>query len=423
MKILMCNSYYYLRGGSERCFFDLTALLEAHGHDVIPFSMIDERNQPTEYKEFFISHVDFPSRLAQDSSFRSKIETVERVLYSREARGKIEQLLADTKPDIAHIHGIAQETSPSILPAIKKAGIPIVQTLHDYKLLCPNTNFVSQGQICERCKVHRYYNVLLHRCKRDSLAASFLAGLEMVVHKMLQIYERNVDVFITPSEFLRDKLVAYGIRNKIVHLPNFIDLQGVQAGDESEDYFVYYGRVTAVKGVRTLLQAMLNVPRSHLFIAGTGDLEAELQAFVRENSLENVSFLGHLHPDELFPLVRKAAFSIVPSEWYENYSMSVIESLARGTPVIGARIGGIPEQVIDGWNGLLFESGNVGQLSEKINFMLSHPAARREMGRNGRAQIEKINGPARHYQKTLAIYRELLGSDIRHRHMDNWKPE
>ncbi len=413
MKILMCNSYYYLRGGSERCFFDLTSLLESYGHEVIPFSMVDERNRPTPYAKYFVSHVDFPSQLGQGSSMRSKFDTVERVLYSREARRKIEQLLAATKPDIAHIHGIAQETSPSILPAIRKVGIPIVQTLHDYKLLCPNTNFVSHGQICERCKVYRYHNVLLHRCKRDSLAASFLAGMEMVVHKMLQIYERNVDIFITPSEFLRDKLVEYGIRNRIVHLPNFINLRGVQPGNKSEDYFVYYGRITAVKGVRTLLQAMLNVPKSHLFIAGAGDLEAELQAFVRENRLDNVSFLGHLDADELFPLVRKAAFSVVPSEWYENYSMSVIESLARSTPVIGARIGGIPEQVIDGWNGLLFEPGNVAQLSEKINFMLSHPAATQEMGRNGRAQVEKINGPNRHYRETLTIYRELLGSDIR----------
>jgi glycosyltransferase involved in cell wall biosynthesis len=409
----MCNSYYYLRGGSERCFFDLTALLEKNGHEVIPFSMVDERNQPNEYDKYFISHVDFPSQLGQNSSLRSKLDTVERVIYSREARHNIEQLLADTKPDIAHVHGIAQETSPSILPAIKKAGIPIVQTLHDYKLLCPNTNFVSHGQVCERCKVHRYYNVLLHRCKRDSFAASFLAGVEMMVHKLLQIYERHVDVFITPSEFLRDKLVEYGIRNKIVHLPNFIDVHGIDVNDEPDDYFIYYGRITEVKGVRTLLKAMSQVRRSHLYIAGRGDLEEELQAYALENGLENVTFLGHLDAGELFPLVRRAAFSVVPSEWYENYSMSVIESLARGTPVIGAQIGGIPEQIVDGWNGLLFESGNVDHLAEKINFMLSQPDKGREMGRNGRTQVEKVNDPTRHYRDTMAIYQELMTSAVR----------
>lgn len=404
----MCNSYYYLRGGSERCFFDLTALLEQNGHQVIPFSMLDERNQPTEYERYFISHVDFPSQLGRGSSLRSKLGTVERVIYSREARRNIQQLLADTQPDIAHIHGIAQETSPSILPAIRKAGIPIVQTLHDYKLLCPNTNFVSHGHVCEQCKVHRYHNVLLNRCKRDSFAASFLAGLEMAVHKAGQIYERNVDVFITPSEFLRDKLVEYGIRNRIEHLPNFIETERIQPDFEPDDYFVYYGRLTAVKGVQTLLRAMLKVSRSHLYIAGTGELEEELHDFVQSSGLDNVSFLGHLDAGELFPLVQKAAFTVVPSEWYENYSMSVIESLAAATPVIGASIGGIPEQVKDGWNGLLFEPGDAGQLAQKINELLANPQRAQEMGRNGRAKVEQVNGPSRHYDEIMTIYTGLL---------------
>jgi len=410
MKILMCNSYYYVRGGSERCFFDLMELLQSRGHDVIPFSMIDERNFPSEYDHYFISHVDFPNQLGKRSSVKTKLETVERVLYSREAHRNIKQLIADTQPDIAHVHGIAQETSPSILPAIKNAGIPIVQTLHDYKLICPNTNFVSHDQVCERCKVLRYYNVLLHRCKRDSFAASFLAGLEMTLHKVLKLYERYVDVFIAPSEFLRDKLVEYGISNQIECLPNFIETEKIQPNFEPEDYFIFYGRLTSIKGIRTLMQAMLEVQNSRLYIAGRGDLEDELKLFAEENKLTNVTFLGHLTAEELFPLVQNAAFTVVPSEWYENYSMSVIESLACGTPVIGARIGGIPEQVQDGWNGLLFEPGNVKQLAEKINYLLSNPAEVRMMGRNSRKKVEQINGPERHYQDTVQIYRRLLAS-------------
>ena len=145
MKILMCNSFYYLRGGSERCFFDLMALLRSNGHEVIPFSMHHERNEPTPYDEYFLSAIDFPSMLGKDSSLGDKFTVMERVIYSREARRKIKKLIADTRPDIAHIHGIASETSPSILPALKTAGIPIVQTLHDYRLICPNTSFVSHG--------------------------------------------------------------------------------------------------------------------------------------------------------------------------------------------------------------------------------------------------------------------------------------
>lgn len=408
MKVLLCNSFYYIRGGADRCFFDMQHILEAHGHEVIPFSMSDARNRPSPYSDYFISNIDFPRELGKSGGVTGKLRAVERVIYSREARDQITRLIADTQPDIAHIHGIAHETSPSILPAIKAAGIPIVQTLHDYKLLCPNTSFISHGEVCERCKVHRYHNVVLHRCKRDSLPASLLAGVEMTVHKALRIYERNVDVFIAPSEFLRDKLIEYGIRTPIVHLPNTVDVDSYEPCYTPENYFVYAGRLSEIKGVGTLLEAMQAVPQSRLYIAGQGEIEADLRTFADEHNITNVTFLGHLQAGELIPLVQRAAFAIVPSEWYENYSMAVIESLACGTAVIGARIGGIAEQVRDGWNGLLFEPGNARDLAEKIRCLLAHPERAVEMGRNGRAQVEQINHPHTFYHRTLDIYKRLL---------------
>lgn len=408
MKVLMCNSFYYLRGGSERCFFDLTALLESHGHEVIPFSMQDPHNRPSAYSRYFTSNIDFPSRLGPEGNWKSKLAVAERTIYSREARDKITQLIADTKPDIAHVHGIAHETSPSILPAIQRAGIPVVQTLHDYKLLCPNTSFISHGQICERCKTHKYYQVVFNRCKRDSLAASLLAGVETTLHRAFKLYESNVDLFITPSEFLRQKLEEYGIENRVVRIPNFIDLQRIKPTDKKENHFIYYGRLSSVKGVHTLLAAMREVPRSCLFIAGTGDEEAALRQYAVDNHLQNVRFLGHLTSEELFPLVSTALFSIVPSEWYENYSMSVLESLAARTPVIGASIGGIPEQVRDGYNGLLFEPGNVHELAQKINYLLDRPELLTKMGRGGREQVENENNPDRHFRLTMDVYEQLL---------------
>lgn len=408
MKVLMCNSFYYLRGGAERCFFDLTSLLEAHGHQVIPFSMQDERNRPSAYSDYFISNIDFPSQMGQGSSLRDKLSAAERVIYSREAARQIERLITDTKPDIAHVHGIAHETSPSILPALKRAGIPVVQTLHDYKLLCPNTSFLSHGEICEACKVHRYHQVVLKRCKRGSLPASLLAGVEMTAHKLSGIYEKNVDTFIAPSEFLHQKLVEYGVNNPVVNIPNFLYLDRFKPVDWAEDYFVYYGRLAGGKGVRTLVAAMREVPRSHLYVAGRGELEDELRQYVREHKLDNITFLGHLPGNELVPLIQKARFSVVPSNWYENYSMSVIESLACATPVIGTRLGGIPEQVQDGWNGLLFDAGDEHDLAQKINRMLDDSVAAEEMGRNGRRRVEAVNNPERHYQETMKVYDALL---------------
>jgi glycosyltransferase involved in cell wall biosynthesis len=408
MKILMCNSFYYLRGGSERCVFDLSQLLRDHGHEVIPFAMADSRNKPSPYSEYFVSNIDFPSRLGNGSSMADKFGAVERTINSREAQQKIEQLIIDTKPEIAHVHGIAHEISPSILPVIKSAGIPVVQTLHDFKLICPNTSFISHGQVCERCKKHRYYNVVLNRCKRNSLAASFLAGLEMTIHKVLQIYEHNVDVFITPSQFLKDKLREYGINNQIVHLPNFLRLEHFTPCFETEDYFLYFGRLAPVKGVQTLLRAMNSVKTSKLYIVGAGELGGELQEYADDHNLDNVEFLGHFDLDELVSLIQRAAFTIMPSEGYDNYPMSVLESMACGTPVIGSRIGGIPEQIQDGYNGLLFEPGNAAQLAEKINYLLDNPQQATAFGRNGRRRVEEINAPEVHYRQTLALYESLL---------------
>lgn len=402
----MCNSFYYLRGGAERCFLELEKLLTDHGHEVIPFCMQDERNLPSPYAPYFFSNIDFPSRMRQPG-LRPKLEAVERTIYSREAARKVKALIAATKPDIAHIHGIAHETSPSILPAIKAAGMPIVQTLHDYKLLCPNTSFVTHGEVCERCKGHHYYNVITHRCKRDSLAASLLAGVEMYIHKALQIYERNVDHFIAPSQFLRDKVVDYAIQTPITQIPNFIDVTAIEPCYDPQDYFVYCGRLVNVKGIKTLVEAMKGVGRSHLYIAGHGDLEAELQTYIAREQLTNITFLGHLQTAELLKLVRGAAFMVVPSEWYENYSMTVLEAFACGTPVLGAAIGGIPEQVNEGKTGLLFPPGNVAALRERINYLLDHRDVAVAMGQQARAQVEVVNDPQAHYEQTVALYRAL----------------
>lgn len=409
MKILMVNSFHYLRGGAERCFFDLTHLLESHGHEVVPFCMQHPLNMPSKYEEYFVDYVDFPTELAKPG-LAPKLNVARRVIYSTAARDSIEALLEATEPDIAHVHGIAHETSPSVLPAIKAAGLPVVQTLHDYKLLCPNTSFLSNGEVCERCKTHRYYNVVRYRCKRGSLPASVLAGLETSIHKATQIYERNVDLFISPSQFLLNKLREYGIKNRAVNIPNFIDLDRFSPNYEAGDYFVYIGRLSKEKGLLTLLKAMKEVGRSHLYIAGRGEQEPELRAFVTQNGLNNITFLGHLPTEELAELLRKASFAVTPSQWYENYSMSVLEALASGTPVIGSRIGGIPEQVLDGWNGFLFEPGNHAELAEKINTLLDNEALRKAMARNARARIEELNGPQTHYEQTMACYHEVLRS-------------
>jgi glycosyltransferase involved in cell wall biosynthesis len=408
MKILMVNSFNYLRGGGERCFFDLTAILESQGHKVIPFVMDHPKNFPSSYEDHFVSYIDFPTELARPG-LTPKLKVIERVMYSREAKQKVEKLLSETQPDLVHIHGFIHEMSTSILPVLKKAGLPVVQTLHDYRIVCPNTTFISHETVCENCQGHKYYNMVRQRCKRGSLTASFLAAAEMYFHELFRLYEPNIDVFIAPSDFLAQKVREHGITKPIVTIPNFINPDYFQAHYEPDNYFVSVGRLVRTKGILTLIEAMRYLSGgAELRIAGTGELEPELKAFVQEHRLQNVKFLGHLDTPSLIYTVQRALFTVQPSEWYENYSMTVIESLACGTPVIGSRIGGIPEQILDGWNGLLFEPGNAMQLAEKMQSLLDDRHLAIKMGRNGRDQIETVNSPATHYRQTLQVYEELV---------------
>lgn len=406
MKILMCNTFNYMRGGAERCFISLSELLEANGHEVVRFCMNHPRNEASPHENHFVSHIDFPTAMKEEG-IMGKGRVFERVIYSREAKRKIEALIEDTQPDLVHIHGIAHEISPSILPGIKKFDIPIIQTLHDYKLLCPNTNFVSNNELCERCKGHNYFQVVRHRCKRGSLPASLLAGIELYVHKALKLYEKHVDTFISPSQFLADKVKSYGIQNPVVNIPNFIDIDDFQPDFEPDDYFVFFGRLVETKGIRTLIEAMPKVKKSKLLVAGSGELEEELKQYCVDHKIENVEFLGYLDTSRIIPLLQKAKFVVMPSEWYENYSMAVLEAFACGTPVLGAKIGGIPEQVIHGETGLLFESGNEDELAERLNEMLDDPKGTIQMGRNARRFVETNNSPASHYAATIALYEQL----------------
>lgn len=415
MKILMINSFHYMRGGGERCFFELSALLQGHGHEVIPFCMDHPQNFPSEYGDHFVSFIDFPEELSKPG-IGPKLSVVERVLYSREARRKVEGLIEETRPDLVHIHGFIHETSTSILPALKAAGLPVVQTLHDYKIACPNTTFVSNDRICEACKGGRYFNMTRFRCKRGSLSASLLATAEMYFHEIFRLYEPNIDLFISPSQFLAEKMAEHGVRKPIIPIPNFINPDSFTAVYEPENYFVFAGRLVRVKGILTLLEAMRHIRSDAVLnIAGAGELEPELRQFVLTHNLTNVRFLGHLSTDELARLVRNALFTVAPSEWYENYSMTIIESLACGTPVIGAKIGGIPEQVRDDWNGHLFEPGNALELASKMQNLLDHRDLAIEMGRRGRSQVEALNGPETHYDQTMQVYERLLRESPRSR--------
>ena len=409
MKILNVNKFYRIVGGSERYYFDLTNLLESHGHTVIPFSMEDSRNRETPYQDYFVSHIEY-----EPASFlyylRNAPKIVGKTVYSLESRRKIGNLIQMEKPDIAHIHMIDHQISPSILGVLKKLGIPIVQTLHEYKLICPNYRLYigRKKEICERCKGGKYYNTFIHRCLKNSLLGSLLGSFAMYLHKSLKIYEKNINTFIVPSQFAMDKMLDFGIDPaKLVYLPYLVDIDRFTPKYDHSNYVLYFGRLAREKGIFTLLEAIKNFPATRLFIAGAGHLERELHRLVDEKKMKNVKMLGPKSGDRLISLIQNARFVVVPSEWYETFGLTVVESFACGKPVIGADIGGISE-LISPETGLLFQPGNAEELAEKLNHYLTHAALLKKHGQNARNYVKDHFAPDGHYNKIISLYKKLI---------------
>jgi glycosyltransferase involved in cell wall biosynthesis len=406
MKILAVNKFYYLYGGADRFFLDTNELLRRKGHEVIPFAMSHEKNLSTPYAGYFVSPIHF-----FDAKRRSRPwKIVGRVLYSLEAKRKISSLLKKTRPDLAHLHNIAHQLSPSILQPLKALGLPVVQTLHDYKLICPTYSLLSKGELCERCKGGRFYHAALERCNRGSLAASALNSVEMYLHHaVLKLYDQ-VDRFIAVSRFLRTKIIEFGVApERVVHIPNFVDLDAWSPKKERGEYIVYFGRLVEMKGLSTLIRAMKHVKKVNLLVIGEGDLKDRLLAEADSEGLSHVRFLGYRSGTELASLVGQGLFTIVPSEWYEPSPQTIKESFAAGRPVIGARIGGIPELIEDGVDGVLFTPGNSEDLAEKIDSMLRNRSRLEAMGAAARKKAEEQFHPDRHYEGLMNLYRSLGG--------------
>ncbi len=400
MKVLFCNKYFYPQGGAEISMFDTARLLQQHGHQVSFFAMHHPLNLPSEYSPFFVSQVEYHNHLGL---FRKAV-AAGRLLYSFEARKKLQALIKQAKPDIVHLNNIYHQLSPSIIDEIHRRGIPMVMTAHDFKLVCPIYICLRDGKECSLCSHGRYYNCLLHRCTKGSWAMSLLNTLEMYLHhRLLRVYEK-VKVVIAPSLYVKRKIKAMGFPGKVVCLPNFVPLADFQPSYEAaENSIVYFGRLSREKGLATLIRAVIGLPVT-LKLIGDGPQRPELEKMVKDAALDNVRFLGYLKGEALHREVRSSLFAVLPSECPENHPRSVIESFALGKPVLGARIGGIPESVKDQETGLTFEAGNIRDLREKIIFLAENSGLTIRMGKKARQFVEEKFHPEKYYNGLLQIY-------------------
>lgn len=400
MKVLLINKYLYPKGGDAVSTLNTGKSLLSKGHKIIFWGMQDPLNPEYQYKNFFVSQVD----LNNPSGFKERIKITLNMLYSLEAKKKIEAVIKAEKPDIAHLNNFAHQISPSILHVFKKYNIPTIMTMHDYKLVCPTYNMISDGKPCEMCRKGKYYRCLLSKCTKNSYPKSLLNTIEMYLHhNILHIYD-IVDVFISPSQFLLSELRDMGFRRKMKYLPNFVEIGDFKPQyNSTEESIIYFGRLSREKGLSTLIDAVGGL-KVKLKLVGEGPLKADLESKVRNRNSDNVEFLGYKAGKELKNEIRNSMFVVLPSECYENSPMTIIEGFALGKPAVGARIGGIPELVKDNETGLTFQPGNAEDLRSKIECLVKSPEKIVEMGKNARAFIEKDLNAEKHYKSLMQIY-------------------
>ena len=401
--LLTVNNYHYPRGGAEVVFLEQNRLFAARGFEVVPFCMTHTDNLPSPYSDYFVDEIEFGSNYSLlESALR-----VPKVIYSTEAQNKLNRLIDKTAPNAAQLHNIYHHISPSILSTLKSREIPTVMTLHDLKLACPAYKMLASDGICERCKGGNLRNVIRYRCVKNSLALSAVVYLESTLHRMLGTYEKCVDRFIVPSQFFATKLAEWGIdASKMVHIPNFVDAEAFTPSDQAGRYFLYFGRLAPEKGGATLIEAAsrAGVP---LKIAGTGPEEEALKMLAGRLDAD-VEFCGYTTGEDLHELVRGARAVVLPSEWYENGPMSVLESYALGTPVLGADIGGIPEMIRRGETGDIFPSKNTEVLADVLaNYAALDDQAVQTQGRNARDWVIEAYSADTHVDRVAQVLGEL----------------
>ncbi len=400
MKILLINKFLYPKGGAEISTLTTGRILEENGHDVIYWGMAHPRNPPYPFQDYFVSQTDYDSK----SGLRSKASAALNILYSFEAKEKMTQLLEKNKPDIVHLNNFAHQISPSILNVIKDHHIPVVMSMHDYKMVCPSYSMLAASLPCERCRDGRYYQCALNRCTKNSVAKSLINVFEMYLHhRVLHIYDK-IDLYISPSRFLKNKVEEMGMKDEVAYLPNCVDVSGFKPGFEwREKSIVYLGRLSHEKGLETLIDAIKHIDIK-LKIIGDGPLKEQLERKIRIGAIQNVDFLGYRTGQDLHNEIRNSMFLVIPTICYENNPLTVIEAFALGKPVLGARIGGIPELVRDWETGLCFQSGNVTDLKEKLTLLLEHKSLLEKMGKTARNYVEQHLNSDSYYKQLMNIY-------------------
>lgn len=415
MRILQINNYAYLKGGSEKVFFVTTELLRKAGHEVFYFSVNDVRNQ-LEGEGYEILIKDYN----RASGLKEKLVAAKNFIYNTQVERELEAYINKIQPEIAHLHIFYGRLTLAIIKVLKSNHIPIIQSVHEYRLLCPvYTCLDVHFNICEQCaNLFFKWPCVMNKCSKKSLSASLLVSLECLVRDLFFNNQKNIDAFIMVSKFIQEKHLSHYplLKGKCYQIYNSVDTTyykqyALSASVKDASYYLYIGRLSYEKGIYTLIETFRRFPQRKLKIVGTGQLFGSIERMLADGDISNVELLGFKSGEELYRIIAGAYFTIVPSEWYENNPLSIIESLSLGTPVIGSKIGGIPELVEENSNGYLFLSGEQDSLAlaiQKAN-SLSIEEYQYQCDYSLKIAKERFDNTV-YYKKLIEVYTEVLSS-------------
>ncbi|MHB8488106.1 MAG: glycosyltransferase [Candidatus Dormibacteria bacterium] len=403
MRILHVNKFLYRRGGAEAYMEDLADLQVAAGHTVSFFGMAHPLNTHLEYAAHYPKDVEFEP---PPPGLTERVRGVARMLYSTSAGRGMDAVLSEFRPDVVHLHNIYHQLSPSVLRPVARRRIPAVMTLHDYKLACPTYRFLDHGNLCQACLGGHFQHAVLRRCKDGSLTSSAVMAGELFLHTITRAYS-PIGVFICPSEFLAGRMRAAGVfPRRLRHVPHFIETAGVRMKSAAGGGVLVAGRLSSEKGIDVAIRAVGHLDGAMLDVAGTGPDEEPLRRLADSVAPGRVRFHGLLDKASVERLMLAASVVAVPSRWYENQPMVVLEALARGVPVVGSALGGMPELIEPGVTGDLVPANDPDALAGALSRYLADPEGAFGMRTRARAIIDMEFSPRRHLERIGAMYTE-----------------
>ncbi|MDO9509735.1 MAG: glycosyltransferase family 4 protein [Candidatus Magasanikbacteria bacterium] len=408
MKILQANKFYYYRGGAEKVFFDTIFGLREKGNEVQEFSMNHLQNLPSPYSKYFISEVDLMGGKNWWHNFWH-------LFNSSEVNTRLNLLFKEKgKPEVAHLHNVYHQLSATIFKKLKRAKIPTVLTVHDVQPMCPNHRMIRNNQLCERCHKHKYYQCVFGRCVDGSFIKSKVAAFEAYYYWIKGIYQ-GVDVFITPSNFFKEKMIAWGFpeyKIRVVRNPYALPVQTSPLAGQAPalgNKILYLGRLHTEKGIKFFMESLLQLKDLPVIIAGNGPEEKWVEEFIKKHDLKNVEMAGWVADNKWEEIIKQAKVVVVPSLFFENCSISILEAMGYGRLVVATDRGGNNELIIDGKTGFLVvpEDSDALAFGIKKAFNLSESQGN-EIIKNAKELIIKNHDPKKYIDSLENIYKELI---------------